>query len=166
MYRTVCVEWRKDARRVWSLPRHARSDIVYCIADVLPTYDELCRRSVNFVVSCQNSDSQLVRCVANFGIKYSCRPMHSTIARNAVFCSLRYGTPITELYKSHISLMSISKYYSSSLNREVKDAAANARELALMRDGCLFVPGIDFSRDFLYGAITELVTSQWAQNVR
>ena len=153
-----CVEWRKGARRVWSLPRHARSDIVYCIADVIPTYDELCRRSMNFVVSCQNSDSQFVRYVANFGSKYSCRPMHSSIARNAVFCSLRYGKPITELCKSHISLMSIGKFYLSNLNNELKVAAANARELALVRDGCLFAPGIEFSRDFLYGAIFELVT--------
>ena len=95
---------------------------------------------MNFVVSCQNSDSQLVRYVANYGTKYSCRPspMHSSIARNAVFCSLRYGKPITELCKSHISLMSKSKLYLSNLNKEVKVATANARELALMRDGCLF----------------------------
>jgi hypothetical protein len=99
----------------------------------------------------------LVRYVANYGSKYSCFPMHSSIARNAVFCSLRYGKPITESGKSHISLMSIYKYYLSKLNKELKVAAANARELALVRDGCLFAPGIDFSRDFLYGAISELV---------
>ena len=84
--------------------------------------------------------------------------MHSSIARNAVFCSLRYCKPVTELCKSHISSMSISKFYLSNLNKEVKVAAANARELALMRDGCLFAPSIDFSRDFLFGASTELVT--------
>jgi hypothetical protein len=153
-----CIEWRKGARRVWSLPRHARSDIVYCIADVIPTYDELCRRSMNFVISCQNSKSRLVKFVANYGSKYSCRPMHSFIARNAVFCSLRYGKPITQLYNSRVSLITICNFYLASLNRELKVAAANARELALVRDGCLFVPGIEFSRDFLYGAITEMVT--------
>ena len=74
------------------------------------------------------------------------------------FCSLRYGKPITQLYNSRISLKSICNFYLASLNSELKVAAANARELALVRDGCLFVPGIEFSRDFLYGAITELVT--------
>ncbi len=54
--------------------------------------------------------------------------------------------------------MSISKFYLSNLNKEVKVAAANARELALMRDGCLFASGIDFYRDILFSAITELVT--------
>ena len=43
-------------------------------------------------------------------------------------------------------------------DKELRAAAVNKRELASMRDGRLFAPGIDFSRDFLYGAITELVT--------
>jgi hypothetical protein len=54
--------------------------------------------------------------------------------------------------------MSLCNVYLASLNSELKVAAANARELALVRGGCLCVPGIDFTRDFLYGAITELVT--------
>lgn len=153
-----CVEWRKGARRVWSLPRHARSDIVHCIADAIPTFDEICRRSVNFVASCFNSDSQLVRFVSNFGISFSRMPMHSLIARNAVFCSLRYCKPFTELRSLRSSLTFFRQFYFSQLNNDLKAVAANARELALYRDGCLHVPGIYFSTVFLNGVITDLVT--------
>ena len=153
-----CVEWRKGARRVWSLPRHARSDIVHCIAEVIPTFDEICRRYVNFVASCFNSDSQLVRFVSNFGISFSRMPMHSIIARNAVFCSLRYCKPFTELRSLRSSSTFFRQFYLAQLNDELKAVAANARELVLFRDGCLHVSGIYFSPEFLNGVITDLVT--------
>ena len=81
-----CVKWRKGARRVWSLPRHARSNIV-SIADIICTFYEICRRSINFVVSCLNSDSQLVRFVAHYRIKSSRTPMH--LQHCFLFASLR-----------------------------------------------------------------------------
>ena len=50
------------------------------------------------------------------------------------------------------------QFYFSNVNNELKVAAANARELVFIRDKSLYVPGIHFSLDFLYSAITDLVT--------
>jgi hypothetical protein len=56
--------------------------------------------------------------------------MHFSIARNAAFVPF---IMVNRLCKSHISLMSICKFYLSNLNKELKVEAANARELALMQ---------------------------------
>ena len=153
-----CVEWRKGARRVWMLPRDAKSDIVYCIADVLPTFDEICRRSLNFIATCRNSDSQLVRFIANCGLTYSYSCMHFSIARNAIFCSLRYGKSIEELSNSRNDVRLFRQFYLSKLTDEIKALADNARELAFVRDQILFVPNISVPRELLNLAISDLVT--------
>ena len=76
------------------LLRDAKSDIVYCIADVIPTFDEICRRSLNFIATCRNSDSQLVRFIASCGLTYSYSCMHFSIARNAIFVLCVLGKPL------------------------------------------------------------------------
>jgi hypothetical protein len=58
-------------------------------ADVVPTFDEICRRSLNFIVKCRNSDLQLVRFIVNFGLEYL--SVNFSVPRNAIFCSLRYA---------------------------------------------------------------------------
>ena len=151
-----CVEWRKGARRVWMLPRDAKSDIVYCIADVIPTFDEICRRSLNFIVKCRNSDSQLVRFIVNCGLEYSC--MHFSVARNAIFCSLRYGKSVDKFCDSHNDGRLFRRFYMSQISNEIKALADNARELALVRDTILFVPNISVPRELLNLAISDLVT--------
>jgi hypothetical protein len=151
-----CVEWRKGARRVWKLPRDAKSDIVYCIADVTPTFDEICRRSLNFIVKCRNSDSQLVRFIVNCGLEYSC--MHFSVARNAIFCSLRYGKSVDKFCDSHKDGRLFRRFYMSQISNEIKALADNARELALVRDTILFVPNISVPRELLNLAISDLVT--------
>ena len=47
-----CIAWRKRARRVWLLPRDSANEIVYLIADVVPIFDEICRRAMNFISTC------------------------------------------------------------------------------------------------------------------
>jgi len=151
-----CIEWRKGARRVWELPRDAKSDIVYCITDVIPTFDEICRRSLNFIVSCRNSDSQLVRFIANCGLRYS--RMNFPIARNAIFCSLRYGKSINQLCNARTAVSFFRQFYLSHLTKEIKALADNVRELALVRDQILYVPNISLPREFFNLVISDLVT--------
>ncbi len=52
------------ASLVFTTAREIRYSILY-YRSYTYTYDEVCRRSMIFVVSCQNSDSQLVRYVVN-----------------------------------------------------------------------------------------------------
>jgi len=60
----LCVAWRKSIRKIWKLPQQAHC--ILLISGRLPVFDELCRRSMNFVRSCLSHDSYLIRCVANY----------------------------------------------------------------------------------------------------
>jgi hypothetical protein len=84
-----CVAWRTALRRIWRLPRNSHSRLVPLIADCLPLYDCLCRRTVKFVASCFTSDSPLVRTVAHYGVLTA--RTSSVIGRNVHFCAQRYG---------------------------------------------------------------------------
>jgi len=64
---------------VWCLPAHISSDIVYPIADSILTYDELCRRFINFVHSALNSECRLVERAVRHGLCIS--PMKSPTGR-------------------------------------------------------------------------------------
>jgi len=50
------------------LPANTKNDAVYLVAGVIPIFDELCKRVLNFVLSCYHSDSDLVRFVVKCGI--------------------------------------------------------------------------------------------------
>ena len=63
-----CIAWRKRARRVWLLPRDSANEIVYLIADVVPIFDEICRRAMNFISTCYQLGSELVSYVINRGL--------------------------------------------------------------------------------------------------
>jgi len=89
-----CIAWRKYVRRLWSLPANTTSDAVYLVADVIPIFDELCKRVLSFVSSCCHSDSALVRFVLKHRIDAR---VNSPLGRNVTFCSLRYGVSVHDL---------------------------------------------------------------------
>ncbi len=90
-----CIAWRKGARKVWALPGDASCDILYLIADVLPVFDEIFRRVLNFIFVCCNCDSPLVKYIANFGVNFA--HMNSPMGSNALFCSLRYNVSLQQV---------------------------------------------------------------------
>ena len=94
--------------------------------------------------------------VKNCGLEYSC--MHFSVARNAIFCSLRYGKSVDKLCDSHKNGRLFRRFYMSKVSNEIKALADNARELALVRDTILFVPNISVPRELLNLAISDLVT--------
>jgi len=57
---TVCITWRKDLRRIWDLPYHTHSNILPIRCSCLPMYDEIYKRTANFIDQCLNSDCALV----------------------------------------------------------------------------------------------------------
>jgi len=52
--------WRKGLRRVWNIPYQTHCNILPLLSNVLPIYDEICELTVNFNLSCLNSNCVLV----------------------------------------------------------------------------------------------------------
>jgi hypothetical protein len=90
-----CSAWRKGVRKIWSLPYDSGRLNVSLISDSLPIFDEICRRTMKFVYSCLNSDSEMIRSVVLNGVNGS--RLSSPIGRNAVFCALRYKIPLLNI---------------------------------------------------------------------
>jgi len=63
-----CTAWRKGVRTVWNVPADTHCYIFPLLYECLPVYDEVCRRSINFLRRCISHSSKVVRRVANYGI--------------------------------------------------------------------------------------------------
>ena len=59
-----CVAWRKALRRVLNLPYNTHSHLLPILADTIPIFDDICKRSARFITSCLFSPSRLVQSVA------------------------------------------------------------------------------------------------------
>jgi len=82
------------------LPVNTKSGAVYLVAGVIPIFDELCKRMLNFVLSCYRSDSDLVRFVVKHGMDAL---MNSPLGRNVTFCSLSYRVCCSRLVHSAVT---------------------------------------------------------------
>ena len=83
---------------------------------------------------------------------------HFSVARNAIFCSLRYGKSVDKLCDSYNDGRLFRQFYFSQISNEIEALADNAREVALVRDEILFVPNISVPRELLNLSISDLVT--------
>jgi len=93
---------RKGLRRIWELPYKFRSDYLSEISGTSPIYDELCRRCLNFIITCNSSDSKLIRFV--IGHVIYCARVQSPVGRNYVLCyeRMRYGSKVEDEFTSGI----------------------------------------------------------------
>jgi hypothetical protein len=138
-----CVAWRTALRRIWRLPRNSHSRLVPLIADCLPLYDCLCRRTVKFVASCFTSDSPLVRTVAHYGVLTA--RTSSVVGRNVHFCAQRYGVNCETLMIASDVVNLYDQFVSSHLSLDDLDCVNCASELISVCDGALTLSG--FSPD-------------------
>jgi hypothetical protein len=90
-----CVAWRKALRRVWNLPPHSHSYLLPLLSQCLPVFDEICRRSCNFIGACIRNRSSLVRSVATYSVVYG--RYNSILGHNALFCAQRYRCSINDI---------------------------------------------------------------------
>ena len=65
-----CTAWRRVLRRLLNLPYTAHCYLLPLLTDTLPAFDEICRRSAKFFLSCLNSKSSLVKAVAKHGVDH------------------------------------------------------------------------------------------------
>ena len=44
-----CTAWRKGLRRIWNLPYNTHCDILHCLTNDLPVFDEMCKKCSNLM---------------------------------------------------------------------------------------------------------------------
>ena len=126
---SLCIAWRKALRTVWRLPYRTHSFLLPLISNVLPLFDEICRRSINFLRSCFFSCSHLIRFVVYNGIFGN---MSSFLRQNVYFCMRRFDCSFNNLMYDNIC---ISPHYCSTLfNDEMILDARFLLELLLVRN--------------------------------
>ena len=80
-------------KRVWDLPYGCRIAILHIICNAVPLYDVICKRSIMFIRRCLQSESVLVKAIANHG------RMTSTLGRNVQKCSERLSIRMLNGYR-------------------------------------------------------------------
>lgn len=68
--------------------------------NILPVFDEICRRSMFFVYKCMSHESELIRFIIRHGILFALT--RSVNCSNVIFCSERYNFRIDDLINGHV----------------------------------------------------------------
>ena len=89
----VCIVWRKDLRRVWSLPYKMHTALLAQLSNSIPLMDATCRRSLSFTVDCPCSNCNLVSFVSRRAVNFG--RMFSPTGCNVMFCCERYQQAVT-----------------------------------------------------------------------
>jgi hypothetical protein len=151
-----CIAWRKGVRKIWSLPHDSSGLNVALISESLPILDEISRRTWNFLHSCINSDSQLVRSVTLTGVSGS--RLNSPLGRNAAFCASHFKTSMHSIGVVKLSSHFLFERFKFSLSSDQLDIANVTKELILIRDGVLSVHDSRFHRDDFNYMINDCAT--------
>jgi len=93
-------------------------------------YDEICKRSVNFIKSCLNSDCVLVNRLTYRGIHFE--QMRSPIGRNALTCGKRYDEYINI---NKFDKFTVRHWYESNISEELRSNVLLLLETIFVRDG-------------------------------
>jgi hypothetical protein len=152
-----CVAWRKALRRVLNLPYNTHSHLLPILADTIPIFDEICKRSAHFITSCLSSPSRLVRSVSWHSVVF-CK-FSSPLGSNALTCCLRYGWSLDSFVLNLVQLSNsfFHSWYRVSLPDIVFHTAVSLLELIFVREGQFTLPG--FTKSQITHLITALATA-------
>jgi len=130
-----CIAWRKGLRRVLNLPYNTHNYLLPLLTETLPVFDELCKRSSRFVVSCLFSKSLLVRSVASYCVRFARRD--SVIGCNVLLCCEYYGWDLSDFALAMVELS--NKYFLDTFMGRVTDwelqMTLSLFEVVSIRDG-------------------------------
>jgi len=122
---------------------------VFLIYRSRPIFDKLCIRSLNFVQRCLAHDSDAVKFISDYCIKYG--RSNSCIDKNVLFCMQRYKCNIDMVLSGQIKNIVENHFNRSTKCTQV--ALANLLfEIIMVRDGVLSLPtwvSCDFIDDLL-----------------
>ena len=131
----VSVTWRKALRRVWGL-WIMHSDHLTPMCNLIPIFDELCRRDRNFINSILISDIFLISSIAVYGVYFG--RMSSLLGRNTNFCCKRFNSSLC-CFSQRSSKFIISKVM-ASLPDDEKSIIGLVSVLSFLRDGSFWLP--------------------------
>ena len=100
----------------------------------LPIFDTICLRACNFVSSCANSDSFLLRFIVRHGVHI--QRMKSFIGRNIYFCAERFSASVDSLCSTSRRDVIYRSFCSRLLESDII-RALQSLELIFVRDDCL-----------------------------
>jgi len=135
----LCVAWRKGLRRVWELPTKSHSYLLQILSQCLPLFDEISRRSINFIRFCATHESSLVSFIAQYAVNHA-RMLSSFIGQNALLCMRRYNFSLHDLFNGPVSY-SLNSFALNSVSEEMRSSSSFLFELILLRDNFLCLNG-------------------------
>jgi len=118
---------------VLSLPHNTHCDILPVLCDALPVLDVLCKRVLSFLLTCINSDCNIVSFVSRYAVLYG--RMLLPLGRNALYCSLRYGFDISSFLSSLMNLGEVCwRYYLLNVSTSIHSEVGVIKEMVMLRE--------------------------------
>ena len=125
----------------------------------MPLYDKIRSRSLGFIKTCVQHESELIRVVANYGIRYG---RHNSFLRhNALICAHRYNINISDISNDCVinAKCIINNYFDELVEDIHYYTSCYVRELLLLRDNALVLSNnVVFSFDYLEQIIKAVCT--------
>ena len=88
--------------------------LLFVLCNSLPVLDELAKRCIRFIQRCRLSECQLVKFVANYGIRAG--RMLSPMGRNAFFCCQRFNVSVDDVL--HLSAADVVRHCQNDVTVE------------------------------------------------
>ena len=148
----LCVSWRKGLRRVWSLPNTSHSYFLHMLSQCLPLFDEISRRSINFIRSCISHESSLVSHIAQYAVNHA-RTL-SCLGQNVVFCMRRYNCSLRDLLFEPVNNI-IKSFVFHSSDERMRCTASFLFELIMKKNNRLQIGQYDES--FPYDELQSMI---------
>ena len=121
------------------LPRDSANEIVYLIADVVPIFNEICRRAVNFISTCYQLGSELV----SRGLYFE----HYELINRPSCCFLYFAfISLNHICVTNFKPNYFRQLFYAQLNSDVIARADNAYEIILIREKVLSLPNFLIER--------------------
>ena len=133
-----CTAWRKSVRKIWKLPNKTHCYMLPLLCQCLPVFDEICVRSLNFIDRCLSHDSDLIKFIAWYCIKYG--RSRSCMGRNIMFCMQRYNCSVEKVCSGLMNDV-IKSFVNTSTDSHHVALADLLHEIIMVRDKFLMLPG-------------------------
>ena len=118
-------------------------------------FDEICRRSINFVRACLSHESSLIREIAAYGINFA--RSESPLGLNAMFCAERYHSALNSILHASFSDI-INLQFRCTVDETQLQAVGFLSELIEIRDNLNMFPQFILSRSELNDIIAFICT--------